>query len=222
MNAVRLAFVPFCAALCAALAAHVAIDVLGDYLLPHDTYDGIAHDSRALVVLGALGATLGALAALARATLRSARGSEHALCGALARLVPRSAAAFAAAVTVFTLAILAAMEGLDAALAGAPADDAADLFGGSLALGGGVALVCAAVSAALAWFAVRRLARLPGALARALASFVRPCRRFATPLVVARHGARVRARRLLARATRIAGRAPPASPRVRLVPTLSA
>jgi hypothetical protein len=33
----------------AAAVAHVAIDAIGDIVLPHDTYDDIAHDARTVV-----------------------------------------------------------------------------------------------------------------------------------------------------------------------------
>ena len=38
-----------CGASAAAAFAHYAIDVVGDYALPHDTYDGVRHASRALL-----------------------------------------------------------------------------------------------------------------------------------------------------------------------------
>ncbi|MFZ0365083.1 MAG: hypothetical protein WAL67_12850, partial [Candidatus Cybelea sp.] len=38
-----------CAASAAAGLAHYAIDVVGDFALAHDDYDGVAHGSRELV-----------------------------------------------------------------------------------------------------------------------------------------------------------------------------
>jgi hypothetical protein len=168
VNAIRLAIVPLCVALCAALAALVAIDVLGDVLLAHDTFDDIAHGSRVLVGSGALALALVAAGCGLRALLRDARGSETTFCASLAATIPRRPLPFFAAVFVATPAILAGMEALDACLASQSIDDAGDLFGGSLALGLGVAAFAACVSACLARVALRRLARARRSIVRIL------------------------------------------------------
>src|SRR5271170_5567541 len=48
--ALRALLVALAAAL-SALLAHVTIDVAGDFLLAHDTYDGINHQSRAVFIV---------------------------------------------------------------------------------------------------------------------------------------------------------------------------
>jgi hypothetical protein len=170
--ALRLA-TPLAAALLAALAAHVAIDVVGDYVLVHDTYDDHAHGSRWLASLALAAAALAALWTLARAVLAETRGSRGALRSALSAALPASPRAFVLTVVAVALPLLPAMAWLDALAAGAGVDDAADLFGGSIPLGAGIALACALASAAGA----RRLVAFLGchhrAIVRVVEAFVR-------------------------------------------------
>ncbi|HTZ55139.1 MAG TPA: hypothetical protein VMB20_08730 [Candidatus Acidoferrum sp.] len=131
-------------ALLAAVSAHVGIDVLGDYLVRDDSYDHVAHGSRVLFTLCALG-----LAALIGLYLFS-----H-LCTAAASLRERvrmirirrsQMAAAIACIALLALFFVPAMETLDALRAGADVDSPADAFGGSLLLGISTTLGCA-----LAW-----------------------------------------------------------------------
>lgn len=164
--AFRASLVALAAAL-AALLAHLTIDWAGDFLLPHDTYDGIAHESRAVFVVAiaalaiAIGARLlfdllGRKSSSTASLLRSLRGGL----GAPAIFVAQAAG--------LAVVVLAGMEFFDCAAAGTPADDVSDLFGGSLALGLSVTLATGAV----AGWAVHALARLLAAHEPAIAALV--------------------------------------------------
>jgi flagellar biosynthesis protein FliQ len=145
------------AALAAALS-HVAIDVAGDVLLPHDTYDDVAHDARSVTAVLTLAMIVVAAARTLMASLRTR-----------AAFAPARIRTFVPAVLALALPLVVLMEWTDAMLAGHPVDDLGDLFGGSIVLGAGtttivsiaLALVCAVV---LRWFA-----RATVAFARAIA-----------------------------------------------------
>jgi hypothetical protein len=167
---IRVLVVPLVAACASALFAHVAIDIAGDYLLPHDAYDDVAHGSRVLV-LGIVSAILTALAlgALA-AAVREARGSLDAFGRTLRSWLDVGLLRSLLLALVCSTLVLVAMECVDVRTAGGAIDDVGDLFGGSLLLG--VAMI--AVSSTLFVFAsravVRRLARVGGAFVRVLAT----------------------------------------------------
>jgi signal transduction histidine kinase len=141
----RPAAVAVCAiALLAAVSAHVGIDVLGDYLVRDDSYDHVAHGSRVVFTLCALG-------------LASAAGLYcfSQLCTAAASLRNRvrmlrlrraHIAVALAAIALLALFFVPVMEALDALRAGTDVDSLADAFGGSLLLGISTTLACA-----LAW-----------------------------------------------------------------------
>jgi hypothetical protein len=138
----------FVVAVCvAAFIAHVAIDVVGDYALPHDTYDGVAHDSRVGVVVAAIGLALAAAFGVLWSALQSAcRSSAR---GRRARVVG-SPLLFGAAVVVAVVALVAGMEAIDVVLAGARVDSVSDMLGGSVFLGLALTLpiaLCAALGA---------------------------------------------------------------------------
>lgn len=159
------------AACAAAVGAHALIDALGDVLLVRDTYDGVAHASRA--ALAGTGATLALGAALA--VLWSALGtnrSRDALDAFRAELRARAGFHTVATVAVAALGLLVFMEAADALAQGADVDGLADLLGGSLALGLGVT---AAFGTAAGWAArvlVLWIAASHGALAGALGAFL--------------------------------------------------
>jgi hypothetical protein len=123
----------------AALVAHVAIDVAGDYLLTHDTYDDQAHGSRYVASIAILIATIAVLYAYVRVVIAETCGIRGALSAALRSSIPASTLAFAAIVVSLALPLLLGMAWLDSLVAGARVDDVTDLFGGSLALGIGMA-----------------------------------------------------------------------------------
>jgi hypothetical protein len=136
----------FATALLAAVSAHVGIDILGDYLVRDDSYDHVAHSSRVLFTLGALG-----LASSAGLFLFS-----H-LCAAAATLRQRvrmlhlrrsHVAGVVACIALLALFVVPVMETVDALRAGADVDSIADAFGGSLLLG-----ICTTLACALVWSA---------------------------------------------------------------------
>jgi hypothetical protein len=137
----------FSTALLAAVSAHVGIDVLGDYLVRDDSYDHVAHGSRELFTVFAL-----LLAAGAGCHLLSRLCTTAASIRARVRLLQLSRiqlARFAAAVVLVALALVPAMETIDAMRAGVGVDSLADAFGSSLLLGTSVT-----IASALVWCAV--------------------------------------------------------------------
>jgi hypothetical protein len=208
VRGVRPAGVLVSVALVAALIGHVVIDVLGDYLLAHDTYDDIDHTSRAIVAIVALALALAGIAAGFRAALREAHGSPNALCNAIRRAIPRRTSAFVLGAMLASIAILCVMEGCDALLAGHAVDDIGDLFGGSIVLGGTTIAALSAIVSIATMRALRRLAQAQQ-IAGILAAFIR--RSFTT--AVPRTADRTLTNRLIFRThrmcRRLAGRAPP-------------
>jgi hypothetical protein len=158
---------PLAAAFFASLAAHVSIDIAGDFVLAHDTYDDPAHGSRWLASIALAICALGALGVLARAVVAETRGCRGALRRALSASLPRSAAAFALIVAGAALPLLAGMAWLDDACAGIRVDDVADLFGGSIPLGAGITVALAFAAAACAHRFVAVLSRYHRAIVRA-------------------------------------------------------
>lgn len=147
------------AALVAAVGAHLAIDILGDYLLPDDTYDHVAHASRELFTL------LAFLAAGSAAVLSFSRFFRSAASiGTRVRLLrihPSHIAAAFGAIALLALVFVPTMETIDTLRAGGSVDDLSDAFGGSLLLGMSSTLACAvlccgAILAFVAWFARHR------------------------------------------------------------------
>ncbi len=170
--ALRLAL-PLAAAFLAALSAHIAIDVVGDYVLAHDTYDDPAHGSRWLASIALGISAFVAVWALGRAALAESRGSHNALRRALRAAVPASSIRFSGIVTAASLPMLAGMAWLDAVCAGIPVDDAGDLFGGCIPLGTGITVVLAIVVAAAVHRLVALLCRFHRSIVRAVEAFVR-------------------------------------------------
>jgi hypothetical protein len=141
-----------------AILAHVVIDVAGDYLLPHDAYDGMEHHSRA--VFAAITVTLTAVVAL-----RFLWEALDRRCTSLTELLRGLRAArgaspwrFVALVVAVAFAALLAMEYADALSDRVVVNGFEDLLGGSFWLGmSSVTLV----SVAVAWcvrFALHALA----------------------------------------------------------------
>jgi hypothetical protein len=131
-------------ALLAAVSAHVGIDVLGDYLVPDDSYDHLAHDSRLLFTAIAL--VLAAAAAIHCFLHFCAVATSIRMRIRLLHVPPARVAGVCVAIALLALLAVPAMETIDAILAGAEVDSLADAFGGSLLLGIGTTLGCA-----LAW-----------------------------------------------------------------------
>lgn len=131
-----------------AIAAHFVIDFAGDYLLPHDAYDGMEHHSRA--VFAAI-----AVAIAAGVALRYFWEALDRRCASLTELLRGLRAArgtspwrFVALVVTVAFVALLAMEYADALSDRVVVDGFEDLLGGSIWLGlSSVALV----SVAIAW-----------------------------------------------------------------------
>jgi hypothetical protein len=166
-----LGLLALCAAAGAAALAHYVIDIVGDYALPHDTYDDVIHSSRGLVsgialVLAIVLASRGLrvcceLAASCRGRLRTRT------------LDPKASMAFALISTIATACFVPAMECLDGRLAGAPITTLGDAFGGSLALGLGLTLLCAAAIGALVYAIARWLISYRDAIATIIGTLLR-------------------------------------------------
>lgn len=131
-----------------AILAHFVIDFAGDYLLRHDTYDGIEHHSRAVFA-----AVVVALAALV--ALRFLWEALDRRCTSLTELLRRlrgargaSAWRFVALVVMVAFVTLIAMEYADALNDRVVVDGVEDLLGGSISLGLGSVIL---VSVAVAW-----------------------------------------------------------------------
>ncbi len=163
----------FPVAICvAALVAHFAIDIVGDWALARDAYDAVSHDSRGLVALAtlcvAVAAALRFVISALSPTGRAGRTS------ALARLISRSPRGFGVAVTAGALALLTGMETLDSLLATGRVEGVADAFGGSLVLGLGVAIPVALTVGAIAWRGLAWFAGARGRIAAVIAILFAP------------------------------------------------
>jgi hypothetical protein len=161
---------------CAALLAHVAIDLAGDVLLAHDTYDDVAHHSRESAFLIC---SLLAFALLWR-TVRAARaelaGRHGALRAVLRAAVPANGRGFVCGVMAGTLPALLAMAGLDAIFDGTAIDGIEDLLGGSVALGLACAFASGLAAGAIVLRAIRALARMERHILELVAIFERRAR----------------------------------------------
>ncbi len=169
MRLVRSLLVPLCAAFAAALIAHIGIDVLGDYALPHDAYDDLAHESRAFVLglVTILASSLGGAWLLS--AVREARGSVDMLSREFRASLSLGRLPFFLTTLGCATILLVAMEALDVKLAGGAIDDLADLFGGSVFLGFGTLVASVFAAVFVARRGVRALANLRRTLVRALA-----------------------------------------------------
>ncbi|MGB6644623.1 MAG: hypothetical protein WBE35_06300 [Candidatus Cybelea sp.] len=141
------------AAAAAAVVAHGTIDIIADYLVAHASYDDVSsHGSRGLV--GALACVVAGLVALrglrlcfdvaARRTLASSPAPSW-----------RIAPLFVGATMLLASIGVPAMELFDSRLAGTTLAGFDDAFGGSVLLGLGTTLACAA-AIAIAVFAFAR------------------------------------------------------------------
>jgi hypothetical protein len=190
----------------AALLAHLAIDALGDVALVHDAYDGVAHGSRAVVVVGVIACALAASFRLLLAAL-DATGTDRAR---LARVVPRRPIAFVAVSVVGAAAVLVGMETLDAVVATGRVVDVADALGGTAWFGLGLEAPIAFAVALVAWKALRRLADAGDLIVRAIEVLLAVCRRAGTTTTAERVPIRAGiARELCLLARRAGKRGPP-------------
>jgi hypothetical protein len=140
----------------AALLAHVGIDVAGDFLLAHDTYDGLEHRSRREILSFALGFACAAVLWILWVAFEDVRGERGATRLTVQDLLGRGPWRFVAAVLALSLPVLIGMEFFDVTSDGGRIDGLTGLLGGSAPLGLGIA----SVTATLAGLAVRHLARM--------------------------------------------------------------
>ncbi len=144
-----------CACAAGAALAHVAIDVVGDYALAHDSYDYVAHGSREMLsglalLLAVVLAARGLRACCEIASINRSRV-------AVSTLRLPHALGFVAGAVAGSVALVPAMEWLDGRLSGAPVVALDDAFGGSLLLGLAMTIVCAAAVALLIYAVARWL-----------------------------------------------------------------
>jgi len=144
-----------CAAAAAGAVAHLLIDVFGDYVLAHDSYDGVGHGSRILVT--ALALVIAAI--LAARAVRSciAVAAENGNRAAVQPAEHGARGRFVFGVIASGLVIVPAMEWADGWIAGAPVLGLGAAFGGSLLLGIGSTTICAAIVASTVYAMVRWL-----------------------------------------------------------------
>ncbi|HEX8805866.1 MAG TPA: hypothetical protein VF741_02910 [Candidatus Aquilonibacter sp.] len=164
------ALVVFASALLAAVTSHVGIDVLGDFLVRDDTYDHLAHGSRVLFTLTALG--LGATAGLYLFSHLCAAAASLRLRVRMLRIRRTHAAGLIACVIALALLLVPLMETIDVLRAGGDVDSLSDAFGSSLLLGISTTTACAllwsgAVLGLAAWL-VHRCDRIVTLLATLL------------------------------------------------------
>jgi hypothetical protein len=195
-------------ALFAALTGHVVIDILGDFMLAHDTYDDMDHSSRTIVALVTLGLTVLGIGLGFHAAIREARGSENAFCTALRGALPRSQPAFLIAAIVLATFVLCVMEGCDAWLAARPVDNVGDLLGGSVPFGATIETIVATVVSLVTLAGLRRLARAR-VIAGLVVAFFRRCERYRVDGDITVEVRRRLVLRVHCVSRRIAGRAPP-------------
>ncbi len=197
-----------CAAAAAAALAHFAIDVVGDYALPADSYDRVSHDSRGLISGIALVLAVFLAARGLRICCDIAAFTRSRILAPVRRL--KEGAVVVAAAVAGSIAVVPAMECLDGRIAGVPVHGLNDAFGGSLLLGLATTIVCA-VGVALLVYGVARwlishrdsIATIIGTLLRRIAERSGPS---ADDLTIQRLTPR---RRRTAHALRLSKRGPP-------------
>ncbi len=142
------------AAATAALIAHGTIDVIADWLVAHASYDDVSsHDSRGLVI--AVVAVIGGAIALRGLRLCLDAAARRTLASPAPAPSWRGAWIFAGATMALASAGVPAMELFDSLLAGRQLAGLDDAFGGSVLLGLGTTLLCAA-AVAIGVFALAR------------------------------------------------------------------
>jgi hypothetical protein len=169
--ALRIALIAMAGAVGAALA-HLVIDVAGDYLLARDAYDGMAHHSRAVLLV-----TVGTLALLSLARVFFDMLDRRCASATSLRRQVRTALGkphrFAAETAAVAIVVLAAMECFDCVTLGVRIDDIADVFGGSLALGLTTAIACGSLMGLLVHRVLRLLAEYEPIIAEMVLAVLR-------------------------------------------------
>ncbi|MBV8530605.1 MAG: hypothetical protein JO104_04755 [Candidatus Eremiobacteraeota bacterium] len=204
-----LASLALCAGAAGAAMSHFVIDVVGDYALARDSYDHLAHGSRELMSVSAMivAAVLAArglrvccdVATRNRGRIERPALRPHELLGIL----------WGAAAT--SIVAVPAMECLDGRLAGAPVQRLADAFGGSIPLGLGTTIACAAVVALVVYSIARWLISHRDSIATIIETLLRRTTDPADSCGYGRNAHRFTPRRrCTAQAPRFSKRGPPA------------
>jgi len=197
-----------CGAAAAAALAHFAIDIVGDYALPHDTYDNLQHGSRELLS----GLALVLAVALAARGLRIC--CEIAAINRTRILRPPlrmwEVFGFLFGTVAVSAILVPAMECLDGGLAGVPVRELDDAFGGSILLGLGTTAVCAGAVALLVYAVARWLICHHDSIATIIETLLRPtaCTVRPSGYDLTRHLCSPRRRRAI-HALRLSKRGPP-------------
>jgi membrane protein implicated in regulation of membrane protease activity len=147
----------FSAACIAAVVSHYAIDAVGDYLVPHDTYDHIGHVSRSIATLVAAGFALASAIVFLAAALADARRFRGALRAVLGTSGVRSPLRLALAIVPTAFAVLVTMESIDGRIATGIQPGLASALGGSIVLGSIAVLAIGILVAVALWRALRML-----------------------------------------------------------------
>lgn len=162
----------FSAACVAAVASHYAIDAIGDFAIPHDTYDHIGHVSRSIATLCAAGfAVFGAIVVII-AALSDARRFRGALRSVLGAHGLRSPLRLLTAIVPSTYAVLIAMESIDGRIATGLQPGLASALGGSIALGTSSAIAAAVIVALVLWRGLQMLCASERRIASAIGRLV--------------------------------------------------
>jgi len=156
----------------AAVVAHFAIDVAGDYLLRVDTYDHIVHHSRFIALLCAIVLSASSVVALLAAALKDARSYRGELRALVTSHANRSPLRLILLITPLSLLALLAMESLDAWLGNGHLPTFAAALGGSIPLGLGVMAIAAAAMGTALWRALALLDATHRTIAAALDRFL--------------------------------------------------
>lgn len=199
------------AACVAAVAAHCAVDAVGDFAIPHDTYDHIAHVSRSIATLCAAGLALFGASVVVIAALADARRFRGALRAVLGARGLRSPARVVATIVPATFAFLIAMESIDGRMATGVQPGLASALGGSVVLGTTTAVVIGTSAALVLWRALLMLFASERTIASAIGRLVahriasgRPCGQTASAIAT-----RAATKRESVLARRAGKRAPP-------------
>lgn len=196
-----------CAAAAGAAIAHYAIDVAGDYLLASDSYDHLRHGSRELLT----GIALVAAVVLAARGLRVCCDIATKNRTRLLRpsLLPRETIGMLAGAVAASLSVVPAMEYLDGRLDGVPVQHLSDAFGGSMALGIGITLLCATLVALFVYAFARWLISHRDSVAAVIETLLLRSDEREKPQAYDLIERRVTFRRLTPHALRLAKRGPP-------------
>jgi hypothetical protein len=195
------------AAFCAAVSAHVGIDIAGDYVLRVDAYDHLAHGSRELFTLIAVLCASGAGVILMRRLFAAASTLPSRV--RLLTLSRTYVLPWYAAVAALALVAVPLMECVDALRDGSAIESLADAFGGSMLLGTSITLVCAAAICTLLFGLVAWLCRYRNEVARLVEALVSPERSPLRPGYAERGRASIVTRARELRAQRRCKRGPP-------------